>query len=163
MTAFDYAVLLIVGASILLSVMRGLVREVLALLAWVAAFWLATAYTVDIARLLPAAVPTQPVRLLAAFVILFLGALLLMSLVSMSIAELVKNLGLGVMDKTLGGVFGLLRGLLVVMILVLLAGLTALPRQGFWRSAMFSAPLEALALNIKPWLPDEFAKRISYE
>ena len=163
MTAFDYAVLLIVGASILLSVMRGLVREVLALLAWVAAFWLATAYTVDIARLLPAAVPTQSVRLLAAFVILFLGALLLMSLVSMSIAELVKNLGLGVMDKTLGGVFGLLRGLLVVMILVLLAGLTALPRQGFWRSAMFSAPLEALALSVKPWLPDEFAKRISYE
>ena len=163
MTAFDYAVLLIVGASILLSVMRGLVREVLALLAWVAAFWLATAYTVDIARLLPAAVPTQSVRLLAAFVILFLGALLLMSLVSMSIAELVKNLGLGVMDKTLGGAFGLLRGLLVVMILVLLAGLTALPRQGFWRSAMFSAPLEALALNIKPWLPDEFAKRISFE
>lgn len=163
MTFFDYAVLLIVGLSILLSVMRGLVREALALLAWVAAFWLATAYSVDIARLLPAAVPTESLRLLAAFVILFLGALLLMSLVTMALTELVKTLGLGAMDKSLGAVFGLARGVLIVTVLVLLGGLTALPKEPIWRSAMFSAPLEALALSVKPWLPEELGKRISYE
>lgn len=163
MTVFDYAVLLIVGFSILLSVMRGLVREALALLAWVAAFWIATAYAVDIARLLPASIPTQSVRLLAAFVILFLGALLLMSLVTMALAELVKTLGLGAMDKSLGAVFGLARGILIVTALVLLAGLTALPKQAFWRNAMFSAPLEAFATNMKPWLPADLGKRISYE
>lgn len=163
MTFFDYAILLIVGLSVLLSIMRGLVREALALLAWVAAFWIATAYAVDISRLLPASIPTEPIRLLAAFVILFLAALLLVSLVTMALTELVKTLGLGAMDKGLGAIFGLARGMLIVTVLVLLAGLTALPKQAFWRNAMFSAPLEAMALVVKPWLPDELGRRISYE
>jgi membrane protein required for colicin V production len=163
MTIFDYAVLLIVGLSILLSVMRGLVREVLALLAWVVAIWLATAYATDIARLLPGSIPNDSVRMLAAFVILFLGALLLMSLVTMTLGELVKSLGLGVMDRSLGAVFGLARGVLIVTVLVLLAGLTTLPKQPLWRSAMFSAPLEAFAQSVTPWLPEDLRKRISYE
>lgn len=163
MTAFDYIILAIVGFSMLLGVMRGLVREALNLLAWIAAFWLANAYTADIARLLPQAIPTDSLRFLAAFVILFLGTLLLMSLVTMTVAELIKTLGLKTYDKGLGVVFGLARGFLIVITLVLLAGLTSAPRQSFWRNAMFSAPLEAFAVNVKPWLPDDLARRISYE
>lgn len=163
MTAFDYTLLAVVGVSILLGVMRGLVREALNLLAWVAAFWLAYAYTADIAPMLPEAIPSESLRLLAAFVMLFLGALLLMSLVTIALAELVKNLGLGVYDRGLGALFGLARGVLIVLTLVLLAGLTSLPHQGFWRNAMFSAPLETLAADVKPWLPEGLSKRINYE
>ena len=163
MTFFDYTVLAVFGVSILLGVMRGLVREALSLLAWVAAFWVANAYMVDISRMLPEAIPTESLRFLAAFVMLFLGALLLSSLVTIALAELVKTLGLGVYDKGLGALFGLARGVLVVLTLVLLSGLTSLPHQGFWRNAMFSAPLEALAADVKPWLPQDFSKRISYE
>ena len=163
MTFFDYTVLAVVGISMLLGVMRGLVREALNLLAWIAAFWVANAYAGDIARLLPEAIPTESVRFIAAFVLLFLGALLLMSLVTIALAELVKTLGLGGFDKGLGALFGLARGVLIVLILVLLAGLTSLPHQGLWRNAMFSAPLEALAADVKPWLPEDFSKRISYE
>ncbi len=163
MMFFDYTVLAIVGISILLGVLRGLVREVLNLLAWVAAFWVANAYTGEIAPLLPAAIPTESVRFVAAFVLLFVGALLLMSLVTIVLAELVKTLKLGAFDKGLGALFGVLRGGLIVLTLVLLAGMTGLPRQKFWRDAMFSAPLEAFAVDVKPWLPDDFSKRISYE
>jgi membrane protein required for colicin V production len=46
---------------------------------------------------------------------------------------------------------------------VLLAGMTSLPRQEVWRNAMFSAPLEAFAADVKPWLPEGLSKRISYE
>ncbi|MDO9064591.1 MAG: CvpA family protein [Sulfuricella sp.] len=163
MMAFDYTVLAVVGISILLGVLRGLVREALNLLAWVAAFWVANAYTVEIAPLLPEAIPTESVRFVAAFVLLFLGALLLMSLVTIAAAELVKTLKLGAYDKGLGALFGLLRGGLIVLTLVLLAGMTSLPRQGLWRNAMFSAPLEAFAADVKPWLPEGLSKRISYE
>ncbi len=163
MTTFDYTILTVVGISMLLGVMRGLVREALNLLAWVAAFWVANAYTADIARMLPQAIPSESLRFLAAFVMLFLGALLLMSLVTITLAELVKSLGLGSYDKGLGAVFGLARGMLIVLTLVLLAGMTGLPHQGFWRNAMFSAPLEALAVSVEPWLPEELSKRISYE
>jgi len=163
MTAFDYAVLLIIGLSILLSVMRGLVREVMSLVSWVAAFWIANAYTAQLAPLLPQEIPNVSLRFLAAFLILFLATLLVMSLVTIAVAEFVKTLGLGPMDRVLGASFGLARGLLIVITLLLMAGLTSLPRQGVWRNAMFSAPLEAVAMQVKTWLPDDLAKRINYE
>lgn len=163
MTLFDYTVLLIVGLSILLSVMRGAVREILALAAWVAAFLVANAYGVWLAAQLPDAIPGEPLKLLAGFVILFLITLLLMSLLAIALSELVKSVGLGTFDRGLGAIFGFARGLLIVMVLVLLSGLTSLPRQPLWRDAMFSAPLEALTLKARVWLPDDFAKRLSYE
>jgi membrane protein required for colicin V production len=163
MTVFDYAVLMILGLSVLLSTMRGMVREVLALLSWVVAFWLANIYTVQLAPMLPKAIPSDSLRLLAAFVILFLVALLLMSLLTIALSQLVKTVGLGFLDRGLGVLFGLARGVLIVMVLVLLAGLTSLPHQRPWRNAMFSAPLEALAMNLKPWLPEGLSRRINYD
>jgi len=53
MTSFDYVVLGIIGMSIFFSIMRGLVREVLALVGWVAAFFVAKTYTLELAPLLP--------------------------------------------------------------------------------------------------------------
>lgn len=163
MTLFDYAVLLIVGFSVLLSVMRGAVREILALLSWVVAFWLANIYAARLAFLLPEGIPSESLRLLAAFVIIFLVVLLLMSLATIALSALVKTIGLGPLDRGLGALFGLARGLLIVLVLVLLAGLTSAPRQRYWRNAMFSAPLEALALSIKPWLPEGVSRRINYD
>jgi membrane protein required for colicin V production len=163
MTAFDYAVLLIVGVSILISVMRGLVREALALVGWVVAFWVAAHYTVPLAPLLPHAIPNETLRMLAAFVGLFLGSLLVATLLTIALAELVKKLGMGAVDRGLGALFGLVRGLLIVLVLVLLAGLTPLPHQNYWRNAMLSAPFEALVAVVNPWLPEQLAKRISYD
>lgn len=163
MTVFDYAVLLIIGLSILLSVMRGAVREVLALASWVVAFLVANTYSVWLAAQLPAGIPGEALKLLAAFVILFLTMLLLMSLFAIALSELIKTVGLGTFDRGLGAVFGFARGLLIVMVLVLLAGLTALPKEHFWRDAMFSSPLEALTMKARAWLPEDFAKRLSYE
>jgi len=163
MTAFDYVVLAILGVSILLSVIRGLAREVLALLAWALAFVAASVFAADVAALLPPEVPDERLRLLAAFAGVFLAVLLAMSLLGLFVSRLLKGAGLGVEDRVLGGVFGLARGLLVVMALVLAAGFTSLPREAVWRDAVLSAPLEACAGAIKPWLPARFAQRIRYD
>lgn len=165
MTVFDYAVLAIIGVSILLSVLRGVVKEVLALLSWVVAFWIASHFGPDVAAMLPKDVPNDTVRLLAAFAGLFFAALLLMSLVTIAAAELISTLGLAPLDKGLGAIFGFARGILVVCVLVMLAGMTSLPKQSAWQNAMFSAPLEALVMNIKGWgwLPEDFSKRIRFD
>jgi len=163
MTVFDYAVLAIVALSILLSVIRGLVREILALLAWVAAFVVANLFGGRVAALLPAQIPSEELRLLAGFVGIFFVVLLLMSLVSVAVAGLVKNAGLGAEDRILGGVFGLARGVLILLVLVLLAGLTPLPKEPVWRNAVFSQPLEALAMAVKIWLPGDLSRRITYK
>lgn len=163
MTAFDYAVLAIVAFSVLLSVIRGLAREVLALLAWAAGFIVASVFAADVAQLLAPEVPDERVRLLAAFAGVFIAVLLAMSLLALLVSKLVKGAGLGVEDRLLGGVFGLARGVLVVTVLVLAAGLTALPRQPEWRAAVLSGPFEALAGQVKSWLPVRLAQRITYD
>jgi membrane protein required for colicin V production len=93
----------------------------------------------------------------------FIAVLLAMSLLALLISKLVKGAGLGVEDRLLGGVFGLARGVLVVTVLVLAAGLTALPRQPEWRAAVLSGPFEALAGQVKSWLPVRLAQRITYD
>lgn len=163
MTIFDYVVLGVVGISVLLSVLRGFLREFLALVGWVAAFFVAKLYTPELAQLLPQAIPGDALRVLAAFLILFLATLLVCSLLAIALAEVFKQVKLGWLDRMLGGVFGLARGILAVSIIVLLCGLTNLPREEVWRNAMFSAPLEALVISSLPWLPQGIAKHINYD
>lgn len=163
MTAFDYAVLAIVGLSILLSVWRGAVRELLALASWVIAFLTAQAFGPSVSAYLPSALENPSLRVLAGFVAVFVSVLVIMAVAALLVSKLIRAVGLGPADRALGGVFGLLRGMLVVLILVLLCGLTAAPRLPVWRDAMLSAPLEAAAVTVKSYLPDEMSRRISYE
>jgi membrane protein required for colicin V production len=162
MTLFDYTVLTIVGASVVLSVLRGFTRELLALLAWVAAFIVATSASGTVAGWLANSISDESLRALTAFVAVFVGTLLLVSIAGLMLSQAVRRAGLGVEDRLLGAVFGLARGLLIVMVAVLLAGLTPLPKQPAWVNAMLSPPLEALAGALKPWLPQVFSRNISY-
>lgn len=163
MTLFDYAVLTIVGASVLLSIFRGLVREVLALAAWVVAFFTAGLLGNVVAGWLATSILDDSVRVLVAFIAVFLATLISMSLIALAVSGLMRKAGLGVEDRVLGSFFGFARGMLIVMLLVLLAGLTGLPRQPAWTDAMLSAPLEALAAAAKPWLPQVLASNVSYD
>jgi membrane protein required for colicin V production len=163
MTLFDYAVLCIVGVSVLLSVMRGFVREVMALAAWVIAFVVASLLSGIVAGWLTGSIADESIRALVAFTAVFLGTLLAMSLVALAVSGLIRKAGLGLEDRLLGGFFGFARGMLIVMVLVLLAGLTGLPRHRAWTEAMLSPPLEALAGAAKPWLPQILAGNVSYD
>lgn len=163
MTSFDYAVLVIVGLSILLSMMRGFVREILALASWIIAFFVAKAYVLELAPLLPEAIPNTSLRYLAAFLILFLATLLVCSLLAIALSQIFKHVGLSWLDRVLGAFFGMARGMLIVVVLVLLAGLTSLPQDMRWRNAMFSAPLEAAVYGLLPWFPRDIAKRVKYD
>ncbi len=163
MTSFDYAVLAIIGLSVLLSMMRGLVREILALAGWIVACFVAKIYTVQLAQILPPSIPTESLRLLAAFLILFLVALLVCSLLGIALSHIFKKMNLGWLDRCLGGAFGLVRGIVIVTVLVFLAGLTAASKDARWRNAMFSAPFEAIVINLLPWLPRDIARHVKYD
>jgi membrane protein required for colicin V production len=163
MTVFDYAVLVIVGVSILISLMRGGVREILSLLGWVIAFYVARTYSSLVVPLLPYDIPTEKLKMLAAFVILFLAVLLVTSLIAIALSTLLKGIGLGWLNRLFGGIFGLLRGLLIVTVLMLLAGMTQLPKDERWTNAMFSAPLEALVKTVLMWLPPSISQHVSFD
>jgi membrane protein required for colicin V production len=163
LTLVDMTVVIIVGLSILVSLIRGLVREVLALAAWIVAFLAANLLAAPVAPWLPDAIASEELRLLAAFACVFVVVLIAMSVLAMLASKLVKSAGLGLEDRLLGSAFGLARGMLVVLVIVLLAGLTSLPRQPVWRNAVLSGPLETLAVHSKAWLPADLAQRITYD
>jgi membrane protein required for colicin V production len=163
MTLFDYAVLIIIGSSVVVSVMRGLVREVLALAGWVIAFLAANALSGIVSEWFVSFIRDGSVRTLTAFVAVFIVTLILASLLGLAVSRLLKSAGLGLEDRLLGGFFGFARGMLIVLTLVLLSGLTALPRQPAWSDAMLSPPLEALAGALKPWLPQAVSRYLSYD
>jgi membrane protein required for colicin V production len=161
-TLFDYLVLFVLICSIVISTMRGLVKEILSLLGWVAAFVIANAYGEALAQLLPDSIPGALTRLIVAFIVLFIGVRLLMMLLNMAVEAVVKASGLTVADRGLGGLFGLARGLIIVLTAVILCGMTAIPRQSFWKDAMFSPLAETAARTIKPFLPGEFARHVQF-
>ncbi len=163
MTSFDYTVLFIIGISIIVSMMRGAVREVLAIAGWLVAFYVAKTYAVQLVPVLPQDIPTEPLKVLAAFLILFLGGLLIASLLTIALSSLIKKIGLNWLNRFVGALFGFARGLIIVCILVFLAGLTSLPRDARWTNAMFSSPLEALVKVALPWVPQAVAKHIKYD
>lgn len=163
MTIFDYVVLVIVGLSIIVSMMRGLLAEVLSIMGWFVAFFVARTYSSQLAPMMPAELPTESLRVLASFVVLFLATFLVTSLLAIALTSIFKKVGLGWLNRLMGGFFGLARGLLIVCIIVFLAGLTNVPKDERWRNAMFSSPIEALVIQLLPLIPEGIAKHIKYE
>ena len=143
--------------------MRGAVREVLAIMGWIAAIIAAKTYATDLVPLLPADIPTESLKILAAYVIVFFGVLVIASLLTIALSSLIKKIGLNWFNRFLGGFFGFARGLIIVCVLVFLAGLTSLPKDARWTNAMFSSPLEALVKTLLPWLPPTIAKHVAYD
>jgi len=162
MTIFDYAVLTAIGVSVLLGLWRGVVSEILALVAWIVAFLVARAEAVEVTHLLARWIAEPGMRLAAAYVLVFVGVLLVFALARMLISLMLKAVGLGLLDRLLGACFGVLRGILVVLMAVLVAGMTPLPKADWWRDAMLAPPLETAVIAARPWLPAEAAKRIRF-
>jgi membrane protein required for colicin V production len=162
MTVFDYAVLAAIAASLLLGMWRGVVSEVLALLAWVAAFFAARAFAPMLSPLFVRFTHEVAVQYVAAFIAVFVGVLVVFAIGRMVMASLLRAAGLGWADRLLGMVFGIGRGLLIVLAAVLLGGMTPLPREDWWRDAMLAPPLETAVVAGKPWLPKAVAQRIRF-
>ena len=162
MTIFDYVVLFILISSVVISTMRGLVKEILSLVGWVAAFIVANAFGAKLAPMLPSVIPGEALRLIVAFIALFLGVRVLMGLLALAISSLIEASGLSLADRGLGGLFGLGRGIVIVLAGVILCGMTSIPQQAFWKDALFSPMAETGARTVKPFLPAAFAQHVQF-
>src|SRR5690606_34792426 len=115
----DWTIVAILVLSALISVKRGFVREALSLATWVAAILVAMIFGGRLAILLVDHIDTPSLRELVAFTLLFVGTLLVGALVNYVISTLVKVTGLSGTDRLLGMCFGLARGAIIVMALLI--------------------------------------------
>lgn len=163
MTVFDYVILGIVVVSLAIGLWRGVVGEIIALVAWILAFFAARAWGSEIAEVLFTGIVDPAVRIVAGWVAVFVAVLIVMSLLRLAVRGLLKALGLTLTDRLLGLIFGAARGLLIVFLLVAVGGMTSVPKEKWWSEAYFAPPLETAVLASKPWLPPDVAKRIRFK
>lgn len=132
----DWAILAVVGISALISLLRGFVKEAMSLLAWVAAFIIATTFRDPMASLLSPSIESASLRYLGAYGILFVATLVAGALLNSLLSQLVKATGLSALDRILGMGFGLARGVLVVMLIsYVLQYLVPLEEESLWRTS----------------------------
>ncbi len=162
MTPLDLAIVGVILLSTLFAFVRGVIREVIALVSWVVGFAAAFAFAPALGALIPE-IPGYPlVRYLIAFAVILIAALVAGALIAGPLARVIRAAGLGFVDRFLGSIFGVVRGVLLAVAFVLVAGLTSLPRADWWQNAALVPPLVAVALAVKPWLPERWAERLDY-
>ncbi len=162
MTVFDYVFLGILALSAAVGMWRGLVSEVMAVMAWVLALFAAWRYNEQAARVFAGLIAEPLWRQVAGGALVVLGVLILTALVRYLLRQLLHAAGLGATDRFFGALFGIARGLLVALVVVLIGGLAGLSREPWWTQALFSPPMETAVLAAKPWLPEVVADKIRF-
>ena len=148
----DWTIVAILLISSLIGLRRGLVKEALSLLVWVAAFIVAIAFHPPLTSLLTDIIDVPSVRTMVAFGGLFVATLIVGSMVNYLIGELVKMTGLTGTDRLLGVIFGAARGTAVVMALLLLIPALIPIEQDLWWQQSVLIPqflrMEGLVLQL---------------
>ncbi len=157
----DIVILAIIGISAIIAVFRGFVSEVMSIVVWVAAFWLGFALAGEVAPMLEPLISVPSARYVAGFLLILVGTLIVGGLISFLISKLVDKTGLSGTDRALGVLFGVLRGIVIVAILVVLARATALPNDPWWQESMLLVHFDQLAATIVSYLPPDVAKHFT--
>jgi membrane protein required for colicin V production len=158
----DYTLIAVILVSVLIGLFRGLIREVMALVVWVAAFWVAFVFADKGEALLAPTVDLPSARLAIAFALLFLAVLLLGSIINYLLGQLIEKTGLSGTDRFLGMFFGAARAMVLVLSLVLLSGLTPVPNDPWWQESKLLPRFQVLAQWSTQYLPEKYQGYFDY-
>jgi len=143
MNPLDWTVVAVLATSVLLGVLRGFMRETISLAGWIAGVWLALRFAAGISAAIPLAQDWPLARTGVVAVLIVVFCVFAAALVGWLVRELVKAAKLSAADRTLGGFFGLARGLLVIGLVVFLVRDTTLYREPMWRESVVLPQIEA--------------------
>ena len=154
----DIAMLAVIALSALAGAVRGLTYEVLSLLAWVAAWFAGLWLWPPLAPHLPVGAPGSALNGIAAFACAFLVVLIVAGLAARAVSALVGKTLLRPLDLLLGAVFGVLRGVLVLLAVAIVVSYTPAESSAAWRVSQGAAWLNAILRELVPLVaPDAIA------
>ena len=156
MSSTDWILIALLTASMLVGAWRGLVYEVLSVIGWIAAFLLAQWFAPDVAEKLPMQSSGETLRYAAAFVLVFIASVFAAGLLSALMKKLISAVGLRPVDRILGAVFGIFRGLILLLALSVVVQMTALQESDWWVESQGGPMLMTLLKGLRPMLPEKF-------
>lgn len=162
MAVIDWVILAVLAVSALISLKRGFVREALSLATWVIAFIVARLFSGNLATLLEGMVETNSLRWIIAFAILFAGTIVIGAMLNHLLSEVVRVTGLTGTDRVFGMVFGLIRGLIILVAIVYGLQFTLVPQDAWWQESIFIPYLSTLADWARKTLPGAAGQVMSF-
>lgn len=151
----DYVLIGIVVLSVIISVMRGFMREIVSLISWVAAFWISLHFHADVAEHLVSVISSQWVRTAVSFSAVFFAVLLASMLVNLLIGLFMKASKAEMTDRFVGAIFGLIRGGVVVIALMTVVSMTPLTTSEWWRHSYLIISCKPAIERVRAWMPKE--------
>ncbi|WP_274570698.1 CvpA family protein [Neisseria leonii] len=162
MTLFDLLALGVIVLSACVSAIRGAVSEVIALSAWLAAFWVAKMGAQPFAQMALTSVEPPALAWLAGFVLVFVAVRLALGMLRPLLTAGLSAVGMGAVNRLFGLLIGAGKGILLVTLAVLVCAFTDLPRTQDWQNAVSAPYFQSLAGLAAPYLPDYLAEQIRY-
>ena len=157
----DGIVLIIILLSVLIGIFRGFVKETIALVAWIAAIWIAMKFCEPASAYVPAGVETSWIRLAIAFGVLFILTLIVGGIFNFVVNQLVSKTGLSGTDRILGFIFGAFRGAVIITVIVMLASsFTDMEEEPWWKTSVSLPYFETLSDQLKTYLPVSLQERL---
>lgn len=163
MSWVDLLILGIIAISVIVSFFRGFLREALSLLVWIAAFWVAWLFFRDVEGLFAEWISAPSVRMAVAYAAIVIVVLILGGLLTWLIGTLADKTGLSGTDRIIGIFFGGARGVALVAIAVMLAGVTPFPQDSWWQESQLIPHFEEIAEWGKAYLPKDVADYIQFD
>jgi membrane protein required for colicin V production len=158
MNWFDYAIIVALALSVLVGLWRGFIGEVMALVCWVLAFWVAWMFGPVLAEQFSASISVPSVRVMLGYAVCFIAVLIAGAIVSYLLRKLVSGSGLSGTDRLLGMVFGLVRGFALVVLVIVLMKFTPVIRDDWWQQSRMLPTFERSASWMTTLLPEAVAK-----
>lgn len=152
MTTVDWVIIGIVVVSTLMSLWRGAGREIFSVITWVAAIYVGVKFATRLDGLFLHFIETQSVRFAAGFLVLFIIVMILGGLLGKLLSSFISFTGLTVVDRILGVLFGMARGVLILAVLVVLAKYTTIPNDAWWKTSKLLPYFDGIATDISAWV-----------
>ena len=156
----DVVMIAVMGISGLVGLFRGLVKEVVSLMAWGLAIWAGIRFSPALAVSLESFIPSPTARVAAAFGLLFILTLILAGMLGFLLTRLLESTGLSGIDRLAGLLFGIARGALLITVLVFLARTTPLPKEPLWQASQLIPLFQNMALWLESHLPPGFVPKL---
>ncbi len=159
----DYVIIGLFSITLLAGVLKGFSLQVFSLLAWLLALLVGLNFSRDFSFFLQPTLSDPAARMAASFVALCLITRFVASLIGLLLGGLLKKPALSVIDRLGGMVFGIAHGVILVTLIILLSGLSVLPKSPWWKESKLIPPFQSIALWLRDHSPSELAKYVHYQ
>lgn len=150
----DLAIVVAISLSIITGLVRGFVKELIALCVWLLAIWLACNYAQEASPWLQQYIHDKTARKVVAFVVILLATLIAGGIVNAVLGFILRRTGLSGTDRLLGMGFGFVRGVFIVALIMVVIKMTAIPYSQYTQSSKLYAKFDPMVEWLRGFMPN---------